>query len=49
MKLWGGEKVWEEVVGGAGCIESQREDRGPTTCRGWECALGTGVTCWEPV
>lgn len=29
-------------------VQSQGEDRGPTACRGWECALGTGVTCWEP-
>lgn len=29
-------------------VRSQGEDRGPTTCRGWGCALGTGVTCWEP-
>lgn len=29
-------------------VQSQGEDRGPTACRGWESALGTEVTCWEP-
>lgn len=30
-------------------LEEVRERMGPPAPRGWECALGMGVTSWEPV